>query len=222
MPGSGIGGSPLPIVGSATPVGDSTIDAQGQWYKNDKTNSVSRYARSEGLFAIPVSGPVGTPPKIVRLYAPMGVRQYDFNEQKDGFPPIMPQVSDSQSGDTLVSADFSVAATMIGSQQGYSYVGYGIYTFIQAQWPFSVPVQNTSVSVQYPGLRGDPGIAVQASDFPFSTLADNLLVNASFFNGGPTDQVISYPYDYTLIEPADGYWPSKDFPPNAFTADIIH
>lgn len=220
--GPGVGGSPLPIVGALQNFLASETDAEGQKYVTEETSSDDEYIRNEGYLVLPVAGPVGTPPKVVRLHAPFGIRKHHFKVAKEVVPPIMPAIGDTQSGDMFLGAGFSVTATMAGSQQAYAFGGSGTYSYVQAMWPFTDMTGN-----QYPGLRGDPGITVQTSDYPFSTMADQLLVSSSSYANSYQQQsaqslYINYDYDYTQGLTAFGYWPSKDFPPNAFTADVIH
>ena len=105
------------------------IDLQTARYR--KSSIASRYTRDEGILVIPVMGPAGTAPVMVRTHAPYGVREVEFDYIKQGSPPLMPSLTDTNSGDILLKTSVTVPAPATDQQNNLLYQTVGGYTFVQ-------------------------------------------------------------------------------------------
>lgn len=102
-----------------------------QMHRYVKAGVESKYTRNEGLLVIPVMGPAGTPPALVRTHAPYGLRQSEFEAVKSGTPPLFPAPVDTGSGDVLLNATLLIPAPT-GDQSGLPVFGIrGNYLFVQ-------------------------------------------------------------------------------------------
>ena len=64
--------------------------------------------RDEGLIIVPLAKlPTAPPPhfRIIRVHAPIGIRNVNIEAGKVGTPPLMPIASTARSGDVLISSD---------------------------------------------------------------------------------------------------------------------
>jgi len=95
--------------------------------------NASHYDRDEGLLAIPVMGPAGTPPKVVRVHAAIGYRRVNWAYNKRGAPPIMPSMSNTtDNNDIFLGGDLSLPVPALGGDQNQlDYVATGEYTYVQ-------------------------------------------------------------------------------------------
>lgn len=105
------------------------LDLQSVNYRQSKLEST--YTRNEGLLVIPVMGPEGTAPAIVRVHAPYGVRAADFSYQKQASPPMFPSIVDTPSGDILLGATLNMPAPITDQQQNLVYGVRGTYEYVQ-------------------------------------------------------------------------------------------
>ncbi len=115
----------------------------------------SSYSRDEGLLVIPVMGPAGTFPKVVRVHAPYGTREAEFDYVREGAPPVFPAQADTGSGDVILSGRVTFP---VPQERGSKLVfgARGSYTFVQAAV-----------------LRG-PDDPYQFDRYPFPSLVDGL------------------------------------------------
>jgi len=105
------------------------LDLQSDRYR--KSTIASKYTRDEGLLVIPVMGPAGTAPTIVRVHAAYGTREVGFDYIKQGSPPLIPSLTDTNSGDILLRTELTIPAPIIDQQNNLVYQTVGGYTFVQ-------------------------------------------------------------------------------------------
>lgn len=106
------------------------VDLQYHRYQGG-SNLFSRYHRDRGLLVIPVMGPAGTPPVVVRVHAPVGYREVDFSYAKSGGPPLMPAAADTQSGDTILTEEHNFPAPTPDQDGRLLYGVAGHFTYVQ-------------------------------------------------------------------------------------------
>lgn len=120
-----------------------------------KSRLDSQYSRDEGVLVIPVMGPAGTAPALIRVHAPLGFRTVDFEYQRVSQPPVFPAQADTNSGDVILGSKLVLPAP-IESEQNLVFACRGQYEF-----------------VQYDVLRG-PDDPYPIDRHPFPTLVDAL------------------------------------------------
>jgi hypothetical protein len=115
----------------------------------------SSYFRDEGLLVIPVMGPAGTMPSVIRVHAPYGTRTSDFDYVREGHPPLIPAQADTNSGDVILTSEISFP---VPQERGSKLIfgAKGSYTFVQATT-----------------LRG-PDDPYEFDRYPFPSLVDAL------------------------------------------------
>lgn len=104
-------------------------DLQYHYYLG--TSALSKYSRTQGLLVIPVMGPTGTAPAVVRVSAPYGMREVEFEYRKQGSPPLFPAPADTTTGDVLLTADQEFPAPIPSPQGGLVYGVRGTHTYVQ-------------------------------------------------------------------------------------------
>lgn len=67
----------------------------------------SKFVRDEGLLVLPVMGPSGTAPRVMRVHAPFGVRSSVYDGAATGRPPLLPAPGDTGDGDTLMTSSYT-------------------------------------------------------------------------------------------------------------------
>lgn len=104
-------------------------------YSHDESGAESDYAFHEGLRAIPVMGPVGTPPVVVRVHSPYTTRTSDWRYSKGGSPPLVPSPGDTASGHTFMGGSMALAAPggASGSDGALMFHAKGSYDFVLPQ-----------------------------------------------------------------------------------------
>lgn len=91
----------------------------------------SAYTRDEGLLVIPVMGPAGTAPTVVRVHAPYGLRRSRFASSKQYAPPIFPAPADTETGDVILQSNIHFPLPE-PSADGVTVFGVsGEYLFVQ-------------------------------------------------------------------------------------------
>lgn len=91
----------------------------------------SKYTRDEGLLVMPVMGPEGTPPTVIRMHGGVGFRKVRWDAEKLGAPPLIPAFTDTPN-DTILSSDLYFSVPIVsGSQVQYMYEAHGEYTYVQ-------------------------------------------------------------------------------------------
>jgi hypothetical protein len=96
-----------------------------------KSSMFSTYDRVEGKIAIPVMGPSGTAPVVVRVHAPIGFRDVEFEMIKEGMPPVFPAMADTASGDTILSGSVEIPKPFLLQNGGLRYGIKGNYSYVQ-------------------------------------------------------------------------------------------
>lgn len=104
-------------------------DAQAGCYEDSQQSS--HYSRDLGLLVLPVAGPDGSAPRVIKTHAVVGYRTVDFDYKKRGTPPMFPTMQDTPSGDSILAGDLSFAMTVGGQQQQYGYAVKGQYGYVQ-------------------------------------------------------------------------------------------
>lgn len=126
-------------------------DGQPDNYDNFKQNS--SYSYDSGMVAIPIAGPDGTPPCVVKLYAAIGMLTRRTSAAKVNTPPIMPSIAfDTKEGDLFLSGTLNLLLPQINqSQTGFNYYANSEYTYVQPGAPRgSNPATDTFQSGEYP------------------------------------------------------------------------
>ena len=111
--------------------GDSADRLDLQYYYYKGSSAKSRYVRNNGLLVIPVMGPAGTAPILVRTHAPYGARETDFEYMKQGSPPVFPSPEDTKTGDILLSSTVEIPAPVTSQQGGLLYAIRGHHAYVQ-------------------------------------------------------------------------------------------
>ena len=115
----------MPAVG-----GKDAIDIQSEMYESGQNSS--SYNRDEGLLVLPVMGPVGTPPKRIRVHAPIGYRTVRWAYKKRATPPFIPSMADTPSGDIFLGGDVVMNTPDLGgSQNQLDFSAAGEYSYVQ-------------------------------------------------------------------------------------------
>jgi hypothetical protein len=94
-------------------------NVKGAW--EQEYGVVRRRVRDEGILVIPVAGPAGTPPKIVRVHGGLEMETVDFNSGKFGAPPTVPSPASLNSNLQFVSGNQAATLPMAQPQQGVHY-----------------------------------------------------------------------------------------------------
>jgi hypothetical protein len=102
-----------------------------QYHNYQKSGIVSQYVRENGLLVIPVMGPTGTAPVVVRVSAGYGFREASFEYIKKGTPPLFPSPENTPSGDVLLSAELQFPSPVPSPEGGLMYGVKGSYSYVQ-------------------------------------------------------------------------------------------
>lgn len=105
------------------------VDTNGHLYRDSRVQSA--YIRDEGLLVIPVMGPAGTAPSVVRVHAPYGVRRSRFRAEKENQPPLFPPQADTDSGDVILHSEVAFPAPAPNPDGRLVFAVSGEYTFVQ-------------------------------------------------------------------------------------------
>jgi len=132
-------------------------------YSNDNS-----YSYNAGMLVLPVAGPDGSAPRIIKTHASIGMRKMEFSTSKSGAPPWVPAIAtNTQSGDIFLGGTINAPLPEISSNQSEMiYAMHGSYMFVQPGAPRGVnDVFDTS---EYPFQL--PLISFMSA---FDTLANN-------------------------------------------------
>lgn len=88
----------------------------------------------EGLLLLPVAGPPGTPPKIVRTHAPYMTKRASWVAEKINDKPTLPHWDTSNPNDILVQAHWQPMSPVAGLGF-YVFACRGTYTYVSAVAP---------------------------------------------------------------------------------------
>lgn len=109
-----------------------TLDPQGANY-DPQSGQKNLYAQDSGLRVISVAGPVGTPPRVVRLHSGFGTRTVEWYAGKQAEPPLIPSMGNTITGDTFLAGDIQfLGPYMNTSQNSCDYRVKGSYFYVQA------------------------------------------------------------------------------------------
>jgi hypothetical protein len=105
------------------------VDTNAHLYTGSQGSSA--YTRDEGLLVIPVMGPAGTAPSVVRVHAPYGVRRSRFAASKLYQPPLFPPAADTTSGDTILHSEITFPTPALGPEGALEFSVAGEYVYVQ-------------------------------------------------------------------------------------------
>lgn len=128
-------------------------DAQPEFYYEYKQGN--EYTYDSGKCVLPVAGPDGTPPRVIKTHAVIGRRSMSVTALKPDAPPVIPKMGyDTKEGDVFLGGGLYLPLPQInGNQNGFNYRASAQYEFIQPAAP-----------------RGyDPNSAYQMGVYPFVT-----------------------------------------------------
>jgi hypothetical protein len=122
MPQNPVGGSSSQSISTRNDVPNRYFDYHGD----------SSYSTDRGVLVLPIAGPDGTAPCLVKVHAEIGYRTTDVQACKYGAPPVLPSACDTPSGDRLLTSEFSFVIPQISSDQdAYLFRSEGRYTYVQ-------------------------------------------------------------------------------------------
>ncbi len=141
---------PPPATTSSSPTDTDKPDGQGGRYYDYKVGN--EYEYDSGKVVMPVAGPDGTPPQIVKLYAAIGTRSMPFSALKTDTPPLVPRIAtDTVEGDVFLNGTLSLPLPQINANQtGFNYKASGRYEFVQPGAPRGYNATDTFQSGTYP------------------------------------------------------------------------
>lgn len=96
---------------------------------------MSTWERDEGLLVVPVMGPVGTAPVVLRVHAPIGYRESEFSYAKDRVPPLFPAPANTTSGDIILTSELGFPVPRPNTNGDITFGVTGRYTFVQPAEP---------------------------------------------------------------------------------------
>lgn len=172
----------------------SILDGQPDAYYDFKQGN--EYTYDSGNCVMPVAGPDGTPPQIVKLYAAIGSRTIAVTSLKVDTPPILPSIGrNTDEGDIFISGAISLPLPQINSNQtGFNYRGTCQYEFVQPGVPRGYNDGDTFETGRYPFAL--PIIQAMALARPQSTVdntgniygtAEETMQTVPSTNGSGTD-----------------------------------
>jgi hypothetical protein len=122
MPQNPVGGSSSLSISTRGDVANRYSDYHGD----------SSYSTDRGVLVLPIAGPDGTAPCLVKVHAEIGYRTTDVTAVKTGAPPVLPAACDTPSGDRLLGSEFMFTIPQIGPDQNTNlYRSEGRYTYVQ-------------------------------------------------------------------------------------------
>lgn len=126
------------------------LDGQANAYFEYKQGN--QYTYDSGNVVMPVAGPDGTAPQVVKLCAAIGTRTIAANALKVDAPPILPSMGrNTNEGDIFLSGAISLPLPQINSNQtGFNYKGSCEYLFVQPGPPRGYNDGDTFETGRYP------------------------------------------------------------------------
>ena len=98
---------------------------------NNRYRATRERTRDDGLLVIPVAGPPGTPPEIVRVHAGVELETVSFEANKIGEPPTVPHPDQLDQNNLFLSGTQSAAVPMLQVQgNNHSWHISGAYTYV--------------------------------------------------------------------------------------------
>lgn len=122
--------------------------------------TTSDYCLHEGLLEIPVMGPVGTAPVVVRTHAAYTTRKADFRMVRNKRPPVIPTPGDTLAKSSSVKGDIYLGGHIKLNSPTKDSEGYLVYT-VSGTYNFVSPVD----AREHGKLRFDARSFVSEVDF---------------------------------------------------------
>lgn len=97
-----------------------------------QSEGASQFIRDEGLFVMPVIGPEGSAPVVIRTHAPIGYRRGTYKAVKSKGPPLFPAQADTLSGDIILNSSISFPTPQEGLNMDLVYGVDCDYWYCQA------------------------------------------------------------------------------------------
>lgn len=173
----------------------------------------NNYSYDAGLLVLPVAGPDGSPPRVVKTHATIGRRSVSVHAIKVDTPPVIPSLGvNTAEGDIFLGGGLSLPLPQINSNQnGFNYFADGQYEYVQPGPP-----------------RGyDPTDCFQTGNYPFALPIIDALANYTVLKAATVGQT-GDPDTTTLkstqaipssgdgMRAADAAWLSTTFMPFSF------
>ncbi len=145
----------------------------------------NEYTYDPGLLVLPVAGPDGSLPRVIKIHAAIGSRSIVTNAVKVDTPPIMPSLGvNTSEGDIFLSGVLSVPLPQINSNQnGFNYFANFQATYLQpgpprgytdidcfqtGNYPFALPIIDAMAQYVLTAATinstGDPDVTTLTSD----------------------------------------------------------
>lgn len=148
-------------------------DAQAALY--NKYNMDSEYTLNSGTLMLPVAGPDGIAPRLIKTHSSIGIRKVRFDAHKSGSPPRIPKIGDdTDSGDVFLNGAVNFPLPIIADTQAtYVYPAQGEYIYAQVG-PRSnlVPIYEGSDQLRIDANNYGPrngSSKFQTGQYPFNT-----------------------------------------------------
>jgi len=192
------------------------VDSQSGSY--DLNTQQNEYTREEGLLVLPVAGPTGSYPRVIRVHAPYGFRTVNWGMKKRGAPPVCPVMNDTPSGDMFLGSSLSLGCpTVGGGTNQLDWVVAGTYEYVQgasagAAQPVRGPTEDADSYTFQTGTR------------PFQTSLFWMLVLGGGSTQGNYLGEITAPKSYTpeyISSKPDYKYLSSDLYDTFFSPDLI-
>lgn len=144
----------------------------------------NNYSYDPGLLVLPVAGPDGSPPRVIKTHAAIGSRSINVHAVKVDTPPVMPSLGvNTAEGDIFLGGYLSVPLPQINSNQnGFNYFADFQATYLQpgpprgftdydcfqtGNYPFAIPLIDALASTintdETINNSGDPDITTLTS-----------------------------------------------------------
>lgn len=110
-------------------------DGQPDLYQDYRMSN--QYTYDPGVLVLPVAGPDGTAPRIIKIHAAIGRRIAVMNAVKVDTPPILPRMGrNTKEGDVFVGGSLSLPLPQVNAQQtGFNYKASAQYEYVQPVTP---------------------------------------------------------------------------------------
>ncbi len=116
-------------------LGTEVGDPQPSFYNNFSIDN--SYTYDAGSIVLPVAGPDGTAPRVIKTHASIGYRKAKWDANKSKTPPWFPEIAvNTPSGDVFLSGTLDIPLPLLRSDQSqYIYKVAGEYTYVQPGAP---------------------------------------------------------------------------------------
>lgn len=100
-------------------------------YQYQSAVLMDTFRQETGVLPIPVMGAAGTAPVLARVHASYGIREAEFSYAKDRVPPVVQAPADTDSGDTLLSAEYTFPTPRPNDNGGLTFGVKGRLVYVQ-------------------------------------------------------------------------------------------